>query len=96
MARYRIDETESALSIEVTVVGGHQVQLLEAFGECQAGQCSCPTNEYERLVSLQVEQSGDLIRLRLEPRLGETFDTSEIATCLDYTTAKVAETKADA
>lgn len=89
MAKYRIDEKESTVSIEVAEVGGHQDQLVQAFGECQAGQCSCPTNEYEKLASMEVEQGEDLIRIRLEPKPGEKFNTSEIAACLDYTTAKV-------
>ncbi len=96
MARYRIDEKESIVSIEVGEVAGHQDQLVEAFGECQAGQCSCPTNEYDKLASMQVEQDEDRIRLRLEPKPGEKFDTSEIAACLDYTTAKVAQAKTEA
>lgn len=91
MARYRIDEKDSTISIEVAEVGGHQDQLMQAFGECQSGQCSCPTDEYEKLASMEVEQVEDLIRLRLEPKPGEKFDTSEIAACLEYTTAKVAE-----
>lgn len=96
MARYRIDEQESAVSIEVTDLGERQDQLMEAFGECQAGQCSCPTNEYEKLASMEFQQAGDLIRIRLEPKPGEKIDTSEIAACLDYTTtAKGAKTKAD-
>jgi hypothetical protein len=88
MARYRIDEEESAVSITVTEVGSHRAQLMEAFGDCQAGRCSCPTNE-----SIQVEQVGDVIRLRLEPKPGEKFNTSEIAACLDYTTAKASPGK---
>ncbi len=96
MARYRIDERESAVSIEVTEAGGRQDQLMEAFGECQAGQSSCPTNEYEKLASMEVEQAGDLIRIHLEPRPGEKIDTTEIAACLDYTTARAAETDGDA
>jgi hypothetical protein len=54
------------------------------------GQCMCPTDEYEKLASMEVEYAGDRIRLRLESKPGEMFDTSEIAACLDYTTAKLA------
>ena len=46
MARYRIDDEDASVSIEVTDVAGQEQELLEAFGECQAGQCSCPTDEY--------------------------------------------------
>jgi len=91
MARYRIDEKESTVSIEVAEVAGHQEELMQAFGECQVGQCNCPTTEYTKLASMKVEQEEDLIRLRLEPKPGERFDTSEIAACLDYTTSKIAK-----
>ena len=91
MAKYRIDEKDATVSIELAEAGGHQHQLLQAFGECQSGQCSCPTTEYEKLASMEMEQTEGLVRLRLEPKPGEKFDTSEIAACLDYTTAKVAQ-----
>ncbi len=93
MARYRVQEMESTVSIEVTEAAGQQDQLLEAFGDCQGGHCSCPTDEYRKLAAINIEQSGDVIRLRLEAKPGEKFDTSEIAACLDYTTAKLTETK---
>lgn len=91
MARYRIDQEGSAVSVEVTQPRERQAQVLEAFGECQAGRCSCPTDEYQKLASMDIEQADDLIRLRLEPKPGEELDTSEIAACLDYTTAQEAE-----
>jgi hypothetical protein len=82
------------VNIEVTEVAGVQDKLLEAFGECQAGRCSCPTDEYQKLASMEVEQETDTIRLRLHAKPGERFDTSEIAACLDYTTAKAAKATA--
>jgi hypothetical protein len=89
MARYRIEEDTSAVSIDLSEVSEQQGQLLEAFSECQEGHCSCPTAEYEKLASIDVQRTGDDIRLRLEAKPGETIDTSQIAACLDYTTAKV-------
>lgn len=93
MARYRVQEKESTVSIEVADVAGHQDQLLEAFEKCQSGQCSCPTDEYQKLAAMNVEQAGDVIRLRLECKPGEKFDTSQIAACLDFTTAQLSETE---
>lgn len=91
MARYRLsEEPESAVSIELTEVAGDQEQLLADFAACQGGQCSCPTDEYRKLESMAIETSGAEIRLRLEPKAGERFDLSEIAACLDHTTAKPA------
>ena len=91
MTTYRIDEDGSAVSIEVTEVGGKAVQMLGAFGECQAGNCSCPTDEYQKLGSLDLQQTGDVISLRLEAKPGEKFDTCEIAACLDHATSLVDE-----
>jgi hypothetical protein len=42
-----------------------------------------PTNEYEKLASMAVEQTGDVIRIRLEPKPGMQMDTTEVAACLD-------------
>lgn len=91
MAGYRIEDHESEVAVEVTDVGPERGPLLEAFGECQAGHCSCPTDEYRKLKSMEVEQVGDSIRLRLEAKPGERFDTSEIAACLDYATGRLTE-----
>lgn len=87
MARYRIDDEDASVSIEVTDVAGQEQELLEAFGECQAGQCSCPTDEYQKLASMDVQHTRDAIRIRLGPKAGQVLDTRQIAACLDYTTA---------
>ena len=84
MARYEIREEASAVSIEVTGVGGQKDQLLEAFDDCRTGHCSCPTDQYDKLAAMQVDQGEDLIKLRLEPKPGTRFDTTEIEKCLDH------------
>lgn len=89
MARYKIDEMESAVVIEVTDVAGRQEELLDAFGECQSGRCSCPTNEYEKLAAMEVQPGEERITLRLQAKPGMALDTSEIAACLDHTVAKI-------
>jgi hypothetical protein len=88
MAHYRTDENdESKVLVELVEVGDHQDQLIEALGDCQAGQCSCPPNEYDKLESMELERGEDLVRLRLQLKPGEKLDKSQIAACLDYTTA---------
>lgn len=89
MARYRVKEKASKLSIEITDVSGQEHRLMQAFGECQSGKCSCPTDEYAKLASMKLEQSGDRIRIELAPKPGERLNVAEIAACLDYTTDRV-------
>ena len=76
-----------------SLAGGEHEQLLAAFGECQEGRCSCPTDEYQKLASIDVQESADVIRLHLKVKPGEAIDTSQIAACLDYTTATVSQHK---
>jgi len=85
VARYRMRKGRSGVSIELTDVAGQERELLEAFGECREGRCSCPTDEYLKVASMDVQSHDDRIDIRLEPKPGEDLDTSEIAACLDHT-----------
>jgi hypothetical protein len=87
MARYRIAKTATAARIELTEVGDKQRQPLDQFQECAQGRCSCRTNEYDKLASIQVVSDDDGIDIRLESKPGSEFDTSQIANCLDHTLA---------
>ena len=88
MAGYRIRADKTAVLIELTDVGVKKEQFLETFGECQAGRCACPTDEYAKLASMEVAGAGDSIRVRLEAKPGEKLDVAQIETCLDYTTTE--------
>lgn len=88
MTNYTIDADGSSVAIEINGVEGRQDELLEAFGECQEGRCSCPTNEYEKVAAMEVEPAEDRIAIRLVAKPGTTLDTAEIAACLDYTVGK--------
>ncbi|MDA8201249.1 MAG: hypothetical protein M0Z49_00505 [Chloroflexi bacterium] len=91
MTSYSIKDEDASVAIEITGVAGQQAELLEAFGECQQGQCSCPTNEYERVAKMSVEHADDRIVITLEAKPGTRFDAAEIAACLDYTVGKSVE-----
>ena len=81
------------LTIEISEIQGKDKQLIEAFQECQEGRCSCPTNEYSKLESLEIKQTEGKINLRLSFKKGEVFDSAEIGKCLDYTEKKVTSSK---
>ncbi len=91
MARYRIEERPEGVAIKVTETPGHQLQLLEAFQECQSGTCGCPTEEYEKVADMEIAVSDDEISLRLKAKEGTRFDASQISACLEYTTSRVQE-----
>ena len=88
MTSYTINADDASVAIEITGVAGRQAELFEAFGECQEGRCSCPTNEYEKVAAMEVEPTADRIAITLQAKPGTRFDAAEIAACLEYTVGK--------
>ena len=89
LMKYKIDENEDGLDISVDKIKDNKKELLQAFRECQAGRCSCPTEEYNKLESLDVEQGEDVIKLHIKSRKGVKIDKAEINRCLDYTAERI-------
>ena len=70
MTRYRTDTRDNEVDIELTEVAGQQAELLEAFGACQAGTCSCPTEEYAKVATMEVAPAPDRIAIHLRAKPG--------------------------
>ena len=87
--KYKIEPKQNGIDIEVTENKEKQQELLEAFQACREGRCSCPTQEYTKLESLEIEKDADTIHLHLKSKPGEKFDKSEISKCLEYTGSKL-------
>ena len=87
--KYKIEQNQNGIDIEVAENKEKQSQLLEAFQACQEGRCSCPTREYTKLESLEIEKDTDTIHLHLKSKPGEEFDQSEISKCLEHTGSKL-------
>ena len=87
--KYKVESNENEVNIEISETTGKQEKLLEAFQECQEGRCTCPTQEYSKLDSLEIENNEDTIRLKLKSKSDVKFDESEISKCLEYTKGKV-------
>ena len=87
--KYKIESKEDELHIEVVGSEGKQQELLQAFGECQQGRCSCPSKEYSKLDALEIENDKDTIRLKLKAKADEVIDQAEISKCLEYTRSRV-------
>ena len=85
MTSYQITPADTGVTIELSGVGDRQQQLLDAFGECQGGRCSCPTTEYDKVETMDVQPSEDAIAIALRAKPGTRFDPDQIAACLDYT-----------
>ena len=87
--KYLINKKKDGLHITIDEVENKKDSLLKAFQECQEGRCSCPTEEYKKLESLEIEQNKDGIQLQLKALDGLMLDVNEIQKCMEYTTKKV-------
>jgi hypothetical protein len=87
----QIKPTDTGIEINVTDLEGKKEQLLEAFQECSEGRCTCPTQEYGKLESLEIADSDDAIQLSLKAKPDQQIDTAEIEKCLEYTKKRVSE-----
>jgi hypothetical protein len=95
MPQYKIDQNADGLEIKVESVKGQKEELLKAFQQCQQGQCACPTDEYQKLASMELDQAEDSIQINLIAKQGVEIDPQEIDRCLDYTIQSVSERKTD-
>lgn len=86
---YQIQQRPEGLTIVIHDFPGDPDHLLAAFQVCQTGQCSCPTREYEKMASLEIDEQSDGVYLYLIPKSGAQFDLDEIRQCLDYTEESV-------
>ena len=93
--KYKIDINNNGLDISISDVKSKKKELLEAFQECKEGRCSCPTEEYKKLESLQIEEVGKSIKLYLKSINGAELDKYEITKCIEYTEKRVKEEKSE-
>lgn len=82
---YKVDATANGLKVSATVPPEQQAKLLEEFGKCAAGTCSCPSTQYEKLASIEVKQTSEGVSVDLKAKTGENIDPDDIARCLDHT-----------
>lgn len=87
--KHVIETTPSGLHITATVGADRQAALLEAFGQCAAGTCSCPSTQYGKLQAIGVQAGEGSVSVELTAREGEQLDPEDIARCLDHTARQV-------
>lgn len=80
----KIVNNSDGVDIQVSEADSHADEILAAFKACQEGTCSCPTHEYEKVESFNVEQSSAGISLTVKAKAGQRIDIGEIKMCLEH------------
>jgi len=89
-----ITKNKNGIEINITDVNdlnGEKEKLLEAFQECTEGRCTCPTQEYEKVETLNIGGTEKTIQLSIKSRENSVINTKEIEKCLEYTKDKVSK-----
>lgn len=87
--KHIIEKTGTGLRITASVDVDRQAALLEAFGQCASGTCSCPTPQYGKLQAIDVKAQPGAVSIELTAKAGEVIDTDDIERCLDHTARQV-------
>jgi hypothetical protein len=83
--KYQIRSDPTKLAIRIDEVNDKKAQLMEALQECSEGRCNCPTPEYEKLSSMQVEERGGSVNIELKPKPGQKLEPDDIEKCVQHT-----------
>ena len=87
--KFKVSETASGISVEITELDGRQGKVLEAFKACSEGNCGCPTNEYKNMEKLDIQMGDEVIKLELTAKEGLNLNKDEIEKCLNSTIESV-------
>lgn len=85
MRRYNIEKKGLEITVEIEGDGLINAELHKALQQCREGSCGCPTDEYDKLDSMQIEQNTDGISLQLKVKPDATIDQAAVVACLDHT-----------
>ena len=87
----KITKNKNGIEIKITDVNEGKEKLIEAFQECSEGRCSCPTQEYEKVETLNILGTDNTIQLSIKSKENSVINTKEIEKCLEYTKDKVSK-----
>src|SRR5574337_564555 len=87
--KYSVESGGANVKIMIAKVGSKQADLMKELNECAEGRCSCPTDQYAKVESIQIAPGEDHLHITLKAKPGETIDQGDIKKCLEHTTEKV-------
>ena len=87
----QIKKEKTHVKITINEVNDDRDIILKNLQDCQEGNCTCPTNEYEKLakIDITVKDESNEIFVDLIPKTGKEISINEIEKCLDHTASKL-------
>ena len=75
----KITSNKNGIDINITELEGKKEELLEAFQECSEGRCSCPTQEYQKVETMNVIDTEGTIQISIKSKTDEEIADSILA-----------------
>jgi hypothetical protein len=91
---YDLHKNANGLDVDLCDIDGIENELLAVFEQCREGRCNCPTREYSKLDSIEIEKGDDRIHLRLNAKQGMQFEASQIERCILSNERRIMRNKA--
>lgn len=82
---HTVEPTATGLHIQARVDASKQDSLLSELQKCASGNCACPSPQYEKLESINIQAGPEGIALDLKVKPGEVVDVADIEKCLAHT-----------
>ncbi len=78
-----IKSTKSGTSLVVNIEEvSNKNAILQTIQSCAEGDCTCSTDEYKKVESMQIVPGANSIQLKIEVKSGEIIDPNCISECL--------------
>ncbi|MEG3640985.1 hypothetical protein [Magnetococcus sp. PR-3] len=84
--KYDIKQNGASLAIDIqTDASEEKAALLQQFQACQSGQCTCPSDAYNQLDKMDVQQVNGHIKIEMTAKEGMQLKAGEVARCIAFT-----------
>lgn len=85
MADYQLAQRGDDFVVSIVGYDGPRLPLLTAFDDCQAGRCSCASDEIDHLADVDADEDAGRIELTLRARPGARLDRDAVTRSVEST-----------
>ena len=89
--KYKVTSSDGAVDIDVSDASCNKEELINAVQKCADGKCLCPSQEYDKVESILIDDTGSDIQISIKPKDGENIDKNEVEKCLEFTGSHLSE-----
>lgn len=82
---YEIVKEDKNVEINIKTNDYDKEKLLEYFNNCKDGKCTCPTEEYYKIETMNINENNGYLNISLNPKIDEELNVDELSECVNYT-----------